>query len=350
MIRLQEKKVPKYQAKGKTGPIPLTIEEILSFLPRENSSYSAIPPNKAYPINTIDSFGINSIKGIDDRGLNIADIEKKIKGKQVSSFMENYNKPKNEEDQRLKNMLADKFKVITPGENKLGVLAGLIKPAIATGSALANLSLLKKTRDAALNIHAPRVQAAVIPNRPVQGLSPEITDLYLKNIGNLDTVKTSDETANRMAEERLNLDKMGALDKLSAAQVENLFKERARHDQIEGVNAQESVKALNEQNKYGADVANKQAEIKAGYESSKQDFVNKWIDEALVQPIAKREAYTIGKRTLDNVEAWDRLQSQLVNAYNRWQTDKTNPTYKNEYDILYDQQKLFGTTGLTAKK
>jgi hypothetical protein len=215
---------------------------------------------------------------------------------------------------------------------------GLVRPGIAVASAVLNSKLLKKERDAAKNIIAPRVDAAIMPNRPIQSLPTEITDAYLKSISNIKSPKTADATTNIISAQMDNVNRLGAYDKLATAQVENLAKERARHDQIEGVNAQESVKASNESSKYAADVYNKKSAIDAEYAKGQQEYMNTWAYQALVEPIEKRIAYNMGNEAIQKSDTWNRLQNQITNAENRLKLEPENRLYKANLDSLLRQQ------------
>lgn len=218
--------------------------------------------------------------------------------------------------------------------------AALVKPVTAIASAIFNLNQLKKTRDAALNIRPPKVLAATTAIRPIQSLPPEIKELYIKNLAGMQTKKTSDETSNRISEGMLAATKMTALDKLTGAEVENLFKERQRHDQAEAINAQENVKALNEEAKYSAEIYNKQADIKAGYESAKAETINRLVEEGIIKPVAARIEHNLGVETIRNSEEWNRLQTMIINKQNALHNDPRNKTLKTELEGLIDEQKL----------
>ena len=338
MTKLQIRKIPKFQTSGKSPYKSLDINDIISIFSRgANSELKA--PLKAYSVNPINKFGLYSLAGIDDRGLTKEQSELELKNKLFS----NAKNEVEENEKNYKDMFGYNFPIHK--EKNLGILASLIKPAIAAGSLAFNLQQLKKTRNAANQITSPRVDAATMPNRPIQGLSPDMVNLCLKNVAGLQTKKTSDATSNRLAEEMLNLNKLSALDKLSAAQIDNLFKEKDRHDKVDMMNAQESVKALNEQSKYNTDLQNKKAEINAGYESSKQDYINKWIDEALVKgitkPVEESIAYNMGKEAIEESEDYNRLQDRIVNTQNRLRFEPENTAIKQEYDELLKEQNQF---------
>ena len=215
---------------------------------------------------------------------------------------------------------------------------GLVKPIINASSLLMNLNNLKRTRDAAKNIKAPTVNAAIIPNRPVTGLDPEIISLYQKRVGDLNVKKTSDPISNRIAEQMLTLKKISALEGLTAKQVEHLFKETMRHDKTAAINAQEAVKARNIENKYFTDVHNKRAAIDAGYESRRQDIINRWIEEGLVKPIEKRVSYNLGRKTIKDSEDWNRLQTKIINTQNLIELEPDNRAAVNHYKKLINKQ------------
>lgn len=250
-----------------------------------------------------------------------------------------------EVDSTQKSLVPDTFKAkfkenINP--------ASLIKPIVNLASLSMNLKSLKMTRDAAKNIKAPRVDAATIANRPIKGLSPEIISLYLKNVGNLNTRKTSDATSNKIAEQMLAINKMKALEGLTTKQIEHLFKETQRHDKVQAANQIAAIKASNENTKNAVAIANQKAGIDAKYAGERQNFINKWIDEAIVQPMGKRISYNMGKRAIEDSNARNQLQNQIVNAQNRLLMEPTNRTYKTQLDELLDQQKKLGTTKLPS--
>lgn len=222
----------------------------------------------------------------------------------------------------------------------LNTVTSLIKPGISVGSALLNLKYLKQSRDVAKNIKSPHIEAATMPNRPIQQLSPEIVAMYMKNIEGLQTKKTSDETSNRIAEQMLSLNKLAAMDKLAAKQAEYLTQERARHDATSAKNAVASVQARNESAKYAADVANKKAMINAQYFGKKQDFTNRWIEEALIKPMEKRIAYNMGKEAIEKQEKWNRMQAQIVNAQNAMSMDPSEENKKRLSDLLGLQKEM----------
>ena len=259
------------------------------------------------------------------------------KNNTIESSKENDEEDEDQKDSKYQSQIPFNYGI---KPNPLGIIPSLIKPAIAIGSAAFNLQQLKKEKAAALHQVAPKVLAPNIPIRPVQGLAPEIASLYEKNLAGMQIKKTSDATSNRIGEQMLDSSKMGALDKLSAAEVDNLFKERQRHDQLEVLNAQESAKAANEENKYTADVQNKQAMINAQYESAKQDFGNKWMDEALVQPMEKRITHNAGIEAVQNGEEWNRLQTMIVDRQNILHQQPSDLKTKKQLNELLDRQRL----------
>ena len=351
MTKLQQRKIPKYQLSGKSSYTPFNVGEFFRGYTNEDIFSPKVPYkpfdtdiNKMKAADYIDETPTDYSTYLDsDTDNEVA--QKDLRAKTIiDPFVQeggpDYETVKAAED-KYKDLLTREFKTLdtdaTTGD-KLGLLTGAIKPGIALGSALLNWQQLKKTRDAAKNITAPRVDAATMPTKVVEDLPPEIINLYLKQIGGLKTKKTSDATANILGERISNLDKMGVIDKLTAQRVENLFKQREEKYKTEAINAQEAVKARNEQSKYAADMYNKKAAIDAEYEGKKQDFINRWTEEALVKPMEKRVAYNLGKEAIEESDRWNRLQTQIVNAQNRLRYEPTNPTYKKALDALLTQQ------------
>ena len=344
MAKLIEKKILKYQSKGKTPYMDSEYYQNTPELDGKNQS--------AFWLNQ--TLGANQLEGLKSKDLGFQNTyltqdnstqtpEENTDSKSLSDAGKNY---QNQLKYGFKNQLGFNFQ--TSPKNPYGAIMSLIKPVIATGSALLNLQQLKKTRDAALNLKSPRVQPGLAPVRPIQGLAPEITDLYTKNLAGMQVKKTADATSNRIAEQMLDSNKMGALDKLSAVEVDNLFKERQRHDQLEAMNAQETAKASNDQEKYDADIENKKASVNAAYEAAKQDFTNKWIDEALVQPIEKRVSHNIGVQTIQNSEEWNRLQTMIIDRQNVLHQQPANQAVRRELNDLLEKQKSISKRDLPS--
>lgn len=219
-----------------------------------------------------------------------------------------------------KNLLDDLFKVIKDREVNP---ASWVKPALGATAILAGYKNLQRTRDAAKNIKAPRVDAPTITNRPIQGLSPELINLYLKNIGSLSAKKTSDSTANILANQMLNLRKMEAMDKLSTKQTENLQRERARFDKVTAANQLTAVKARNEQSKYAADLYNKKAAIEAGYLKAKGDWTTRTVDE-LIKNVDRRIRYNTGVAVQNKQSKINLLQDLITNTTNQLRLNPAN--------------------------
>jgi len=232
---------------------------------------------------------------------------------------------------------------------KLGISpTSLIKPALAVGSLIGNLQQLKKTKKAAKNIKSPDVDAVVIQNRPIESLPSELVNLYKKQIGNLSIKKTADPIANRIAEQMLMQKKLKAIDALSIKQVEQLQKEKARHDKTAALNRKAAIDARNIKSKYTADVYNKKAAIDAAYEAKKQDFINRWIEEGIVKPMEKRLSYNMGREAIQNNADWNRLQAQIVNSQNRIAMEPSNVLLRKKHDELLSQQRNFSGSDLPS--
>ena len=325
MTKLQQRNIPKYQLGNKSPYTPYDFTN-LPFLPKQEENENIVP-----------------YAPFDDE-----EEELEIEPWMKDTGFWNKTTDKTAED-KYKDLLTRKFDVVGDKSGAaLGAITGAIKPAMALGSAYMNWQQLKKTRDAAKNIKSPRVDAATMPNRPIQGISPDIINLYLKQIGGIKTKKTSDATANIIGEQMSNINKMGAMDKLATKQVENLQKERQRSDKIKAINAQESVKAMNEQSKHDVDIYNKKSAIDAAYEGKKQDFINRWVEEALVKPMEKRVAYNLGKEAIEKSDAQNNLQTQIVNAQNRLKLEPTNVKYKKALDDLLTEQSTMLTRSMPS--
>ncbi len=218
--------------------------------------------------------------------------------------------------------------------------AGLIKPAISGLSAWFNLDALKRARVAA-DIKSPRVDAATVANRPVEGIPPEILNLALKNIGGLNIKKTSDAGANIVANQMLNQQKLKAMDSLAGMQTENLGKERDRYGKTEAANKMATVQAGNEQAKFAIDAYNKRSMLDAQYEGAKKDTVNRLVEEALIKPMSDAMSYNIQSAAITDSKNWSRIQDQIVNAQNAMIIDPNSQKAKKAYKDALDKQKAF---------
>ncbi len=347
MAKLQEKKIPKFQTSGKFAPYPnLDLDQYLKLKITPDSVPGLIPTSKLkFNTNVYDpvasshpQFPKSIVEDIKYFNAN----DNLPKGFGINKALKDINagKEETEEDQKTKDLLATTYGVKDPN------YSGLIKPGISGLSALFNLSALKKTRDEALKRTSPRVDAAIAMNRPIQGLPPEIVNLYLKNMGALNFKKTSDAVANIVGNQMLNEKKMTALDKLATMQSKNLSEERARYDKTATANALNAVKARNEMAKFAVDAYNKKTEIKSAYEKSKQDYTNKWIEEALVKPLNKRIDYNLTSAALTDSKKWSRLQDQIVGRQNQLKLDPLNKSARIALDELLKEQKIFRSTQL----
>lgn len=241
--------------------------------------------------------------------------------------------------------LPDTFDSLNAKKSNIGKF---IKPVVAAGSLLSNLHLLKKTKDEALKIKAPHSDAVIIQNRPVESLPPEIVNMYKKQLGNMTTKKTSDSSTNRIAEQMLALKKMKALDSLAAKQIEQLQRETVRHDKINAVNRKASIEARNLNIKNQINIQNKRAAIQSAYKAKQQDFINKWIEEAIVKPMAKRVSYNMGRETIQNNENWNRLQTLIINTENRLRLEPYNKALQRDLAELLNMQRNFTTASLPS--
>ena len=299
MTKLQQKKIPKFQIKGKSPWIPQTynVSDYTTFLPKEEDD-EVVVPFRMY----------------------------------------------DNEEEEYESKVGQEYKTQKDTSFNFGQF---IRPGTFAVSALANIALLKKTRDAALDIKAPRVEAAQVANRPIEALPPEMIGLQLKQLGNLQIKKTSDAIANINAQEILNLSKMDTLEKLSEQQVKNLFSERARYDKTAAENTLANIKAINEREKLTTAVANQKAGIRAKYQSKRQDFFNKFLGE-LVTAREKTIGYNLGKEVLENEQVWNRLETQIVHKENQIANEPMNVNFKNELKALLKQQSLLGNQKLPS--
>ena len=215
----------------------------------------------------------------------------------------------------------------------------LIKPALGIGTVLMNLQKLKDTRAAAKNIHAPRIDAAVTGVRPVQDLTPEMLNMYYKQLGGMKTQKTSDAVSNIIANQMLEQQKLGMLSQLGLQRAENLRSERARYDEAKAKNVVAAVEARNKQEVEAVKIANRKAAIDAAYESEKQNMWNKVAAEAQ-EGLHQRAMYNMAAE-IQNKEVAKQKLATMINQTERMLAGATDQATKT---------KLQGTlTDLLAK-
>jgi hypothetical protein len=170
------------------------------------------------------------------------------------------------------------------GNNTLENIGRVAKPAIGAATLLMNLKKLKDTKDAAYHsVVSPNIPIPRYSIRPIQQLSPEIINLYREGIGNIGTRNTSDPIANIIAQDLVNKQKIGAINKLAAQQAQNLEKERNRYDQTKLVADREANKAIRDNAIAAAKAVNTEAAARANinsqYEKAIQNTLNRFFSQ-----------------------------------------------------------------------
>lgn len=323
MTKLQQKKIPKFQAGKNIGDLGQYSFNLYDFsLPK-----TLQPKFSTFPDEYDEELGTKQIAFPEKQRYNWDEMTTSL-----------------EDSDEYASKVGTKYK--TQKDTGFNV-AQLIRPATYAASAAANIALLKKTRDAALDIKAPRVEAAQVANRPIEALPPEMIALQLKQLGNLQIKKTSDATANINAQQILNLSKMDTLEKLSEQQIKNLFGERARHDKTAAANVLANIEAINKRAELSTLIANKKAGIRAKYQATRQDFFNKFVGQ-LVTGREKAIGYNLGKEVIENEQAWNRLETQIVHKENQITIEPMNQKLKTELKTLLAQQSLLGNQTLPS--
>jgi hypothetical protein len=351
MTKLQERKIPKFQTGAITGPyedgikpayIDLLLknqdpyakklgEIALSDYPSEYKKYMV------QPVSTLTSHLYPKVNKpyLKDQ-IHTEENSKKIATEHRAKYA-------SLTDEEYAQMLSGEFKNELPDEYQSQLGKGLdntdkhmlMKAALAAGSLASNLSHLKKARDAANNIKAPRVDAPLIANRPIQQLPQEIVDLKTKQIAAIQPKKTSDATLNAISGGLIAKVKADAMEGLTAAQVDTLVKERARFDEVNAKNAVANVAAMNEQNKLAADIYNQKAANNNAYYAERRNAINQWIYEGIAYPMDTLAAKREGKELLAQEQEWNKLQSIINNKIAMLKAQGiNNPTLVNDINNL----------------
>jgi len=202
-----------------------------------------------------------------------------------NSFIQDYYNANPEKinsiDEKYQNQLSKHFKFQVPKkfakqEKKQVGTTGYVKPVIGAITAGVNDRMLKKTLEEANKIKAPELRAIETSVRPIQSIAPEIIELYKQGIGNLTARrKTSDTTANMMADQMTIGKQVEAMNALAAQQAANLMKERERYDAAIAKNQTSAGEIRNESAKLSAAVANQKVANKANYVKARQEHFNK---------------------------------------------------------------------------
>ncbi len=334
MIKLQEKKIRKFQNAGKFDD-DLPIEDWMS-----NTDYwdNTFPNEEPLEIEDWmkagdywEKSGLFNNKNYWDRNLKVDEFTDEVGTQKIKGGGWKFRSTKKKIDEN------------TGSEFNAMNLLGIVQPATSVMSAIMNLRALKDSKIAAQDIKAPNIHAALIPKKPIKGMDPAMRNRYLSDIANVPgPKKTSDATMNRIADQMHSETIMKAMNELGRREQKIVDDATAQYDKTTAINAQEAIKARNERSKYAADVSNKKALIEAQYTAKRAEVINRLFEEGIIKPLAKFQNQRQNKAAVRDMEGRFSMQNQIVNAQNAW---KANPTTKNREiweDLLIRQRKMEG--------